>query len=179
MKNTIPVPVASAKVLAEFFEEPNPHHLVVAAVFAGKELRALLDGTLTDEGTIADEREAFEASFQRRHSNFVPGIDLARDENGDYSYQPASVEWPVWQARAEQAPGPVITMRSVMLAIESANATSFIKGTSNWCAHVARKLNAGFPEHDKAKGHCINGDHCVCGGDTAGVRAQCGNWVHP
>lgn len=29
--------------------------------------------------------------------------------------------------------------------------------------------------------HCKEGDRCVCGGDTPGVRAGCANWVktHP
>lgn len=181
MTQTIAIPLESAKVFAAFFEDENPHHLVVKAVMAGKALQAQLDGTLTDEGTIADEREAFEASFKRRHPQFASHIDLARDKNGDYKYQPASVEWPVWQDRASQASGPVITMRSVMLALEAVAESGFIIGTSNWCAYVAQKLNYGLPEQIKVepKGHCADGNHCVCGGDTEGVRAQCDNWVKP
>ncbi len=28
-------------------------------------------------------------------------------------------------------------------------------------------------------GYCIEGDRCVCGGDTPAVRAGCANWVRP
>lgn len=177
MKKTIAIPIESAKVFAEFFAHENPHHLVVKAVFAGKELRALLDGTLTDEGAITEEREAFEASFKLRHPQLASHIDLARDEHGEYKYQPASVEWSVWQERASQAPGPIVTMSTVMLALQSAANAHFIVGTTNWCAHMAQKLNAGFPEQAKAKGFCKDWLNCECGGDTEGVRATCDNWV--
>ena len=36
----------------------------------------------------------------------------------------------------------VLTTRDVMMAMESANATDFIRGTFNWCAHMAKELNA-------------------------------------
>lgn len=29
----------------------------------------------------------------------------------------------------------------------------------------------------KPKAHCRNGDACLCGGDTEGVRATCSNWI--
>lgn len=32
---------------------------------------------------------------------------------------------------------------------------------------------------EKHTGYCTEGDRCVCGGDTPGVRAGCANWVPP
>lgn len=55
------------------------------------------------EAAEPDDRAAFEASFKRRHPQYAPHIDLARDADGNYKYQPASVEWPVWQAARRPA----------------------------------------------------------------------------
>jgi hypothetical protein len=48
-------------------------------------------------------------------------------------------------------------------------------------AYEAYRLICGGKQHipPVSSGHCRNGDACVCGGDTAGVRATCGNWVKP
>lgn len=43
---------------------------------------------------------------------------------------------------------------------------------------AARRIAADTLAGPKT-GYCTEGDRCVCGGDTPGVRAGCANWVTP
>lgn len=43
-------------------------------------------------------RELFEAAFKLRHKPTFPAIELSRDSGTGYKYNPAHIEWVVWNA---------------------------------------------------------------------------------
>lgn len=49
----------------------------------------------------------------------------------------------------------------------------------DWRAETAIWAASWKAAKAKPTGYCTEGDRCVCGGDTPGVRAGCANWVKP
>ena len=85
--------------------------------------------------------------------------------------------WTAIQANAQAitATPDFMEAAAMMTAAEQSGGDMWWRGF-NMLKDAYKKAGGQFPSMDD-NGSCRKGDQCVCGGDTAQVRASCANWV--